>query len=98
MASLLGMSLRFESGDVQTPTRMTRSVLLVLCTLCVVPATAHAYVDPGSGSMMLQLLLASFLGGLYALKTYWRRIRAWFTGKREDLPKAGDPDQNPPHE
>lgn len=33
-----------------------------------------AYVDPGTGSYLLQLLIATVLGGLFVIKTYWRRI------------------------
>jgi hypothetical protein len=34
-----------------------------------------AYLDPGSGSFILQLLLAAFLGFLFLLKTYWQKIK-----------------------
>lgn len=32
------------------------------------------YLDPGAGSMFLQIILAGVLGLSYAMKTYWRRI------------------------
>lgn len=38
----------------------------------------HAYLDPGSGSYLLQLLIASLLGGLVVLRMYWSRVRAFF--------------------
>jgi hypothetical protein len=41
---------------------------------------AYAYIDPGSGSYFLQLLIASLLAGLYSLKIYWAKIRS-FLGK-----------------
>jgi hypothetical protein len=44
--------------------------------------TGHAYLDPGSGSFLLQLLLAALLGGLFVLRSYWGRIKAFIT-KRE---------------
>ncbi len=34
----------------------------------------HAYIDFGSGSLILQALLASFFGALFTLKVYWRRL------------------------
>jgi len=55
------------------------------------PSTAWAYVDPGSGSMFLQLLLAGLLGALYTLKAYWRRIRNWLSGKSKDHPAPPEP-------
>ena len=36
---------------------------------------AYAYLDPGTGSMLLQGLLAGILGALYAIKLYWSRLK-----------------------
>jgi hypothetical protein len=38
----------------------------------------YAYLDPGSGSYLLQLLIASALGGLVVLRMYWSRVTAFF--------------------
>jgi hypothetical protein len=46
-----------------------------------------AYLDPGSGSFILQLLVAGILGGLVALRMYWSKIKARFTRKPEDAPE-----------
>jgi hypothetical protein len=46
-----------------------------------------AYLDPGSGSFILQLLVAGILGGLVALRMYWGKIKARFTRKPEDAPE-----------
>jgi hypothetical protein len=43
-----------------------------------------AYLDPGSGSFILQLLLAALVGSLFILKTYWKRIIAFFRKQRSD--------------
>ncbi len=39
---------------------------------------AYAYIDPGTGSYMLQLLIASLVGMLFALKIYWLKIKTFF--------------------
>ena len=36
----------------------------------------YAYVDPATGSYVLQLLIAGLVGGLYAVKTFWSNIKA----------------------
>lgn len=36
---------------------------------------AHAYMDLGTGSYIFQLLVAGFLGALFALKMYWRSLK-----------------------
>lgn len=48
-------------------------VFLCLCF----PVKAYAYLDPGTGSYMLQMLAATLLGALYALKIYWSRLKAF---------------------
>jgi hypothetical protein len=45
-----------------------------------VARSAHAYIDPGTGSYVLQTLLAIVLAGLYAMKIYWRHIIGFFRG------------------
>jgi len=40
-----------------------------------------AYIDPGTGSYLIQLLIATILGSLFALKTYWRKIRGLISDK-----------------
>lgn len=37
---------------------------------------AHAYLDPGTGSMIIQMAIAGFLSALFTIKMYWYRIKA----------------------
>jgi cytochrome b len=48
--------------------------------LLTVPA-AHAYVDPGTGSYIFQVLIGVFLGAAVAVKLFWRRIWGFVTRK-----------------
>jgi hypothetical protein len=34
-----------------------------------------AYLDPGSGSFILQIILATLLGGLIILRSFWTKIK-----------------------
>lgn len=38
----------------------------------VAPAEAHAYLDPGTGSMVLQAIIAGLLGIVFTCKSYLR--------------------------
>ncbi len=40
--------------------------------------TTDAYLDPGTGSIIIQVVIATFVGGMFAAKLYWRRIRTFF--------------------
>jgi len=41
------------------------------------------YLDPGSGSLLIQLIAAGFLGSIAILvKMFWGRIKAFFKGEK----------------
>lgn len=45
---------------------------------------AWAYLDPGTGSMVLQLLLGGVAGVVVVVKLYWEKVKNFFS--REKLP------------
>ena len=57
--------------------------------LCAIPGVALAYIDPGTGSMLLQSLLATVAVVLVAGRTVWHRIKSFF---RREKDKAPDPE------
>jgi hypothetical protein len=54
------------------------------------PRCAHAYLDPGTGSYVLQILLAAFLGASVALKIYWKKVTAFLRSPFNRRPHDGD--------
>ena len=42
-----------------------------------------AYIDPGSGSFILQALIATLAGALVAVNIYWQKIKS-FLGLSSD--------------
>ena len=42
------------------------------------PELQLAYLDPGSGSFMIQALIAALAGVAVTLRAYWSRIRSFF--------------------
>jgi len=44
------------------------------------------YVDPGSGSFLVQAIIAAVLGAAFYIKTIWWRIKSFFTGKPTEKP------------
>ena len=55
--------------------------------------TPLPYLDPGSGSFLIQLLIAALLGIGVAVRASWSRIKGWFGIKSQ--PKADDEDDEP---
>lgn len=50
--------------------------------LLALAAPAHAYIDPGTGSYVFQIVIAAAVGAAFSIKLFWRRITGFFTGKR----------------
>jgi len=42
------------------------------------PRTVYAYLDPGTGSYILQIILAAFVGAAFTIKIYWTKIKNVF--------------------
>jgi hypothetical protein len=51
-----------------------------------------AYLDPGTGSYVLQLALAGLLGAAYTLRRFWTRVTG-LLGRSSDAPPAVDDDR-----
>lgn len=57
------------------------TLLVVVVLVCLTfSRPAHAYLDPGTGSYILQLILAGLLGAAFAVKLFWKQIRSFFKG------------------
>jgi hypothetical protein len=51
-----------------------------------------AYLDPGTGSLILQAVIAAFAGAVVVVTTYWQKIRAFFRRSSRD----SEPSDNAP--
>ena len=51
------------------------ALLLTTIAFCLQPIVAHAYLDLTTGSYVVQVVVASALGVLFAVKTYWNNIK-----------------------
>ncbi len=57
---------------------------MVFCALTSLSVNAEAYLDPGTGSMMLQVILGGIAAIGVVIKLYWYRLRAFLGfGKKE---------------
>lgn len=43
------------------------------------------YVDPGSGSYLLQAIIAAVFGAGFWIKMSWHRIKTFFGGKKVEV-------------
>jgi hypothetical protein len=57
---------------------MLKILYCILLAMLLFPEYAHAYLNPGTGSFIFQLIIAALLGGLLTLKIYWSKLKAFF--------------------
>ena len=65
-------------------------LFLVLAALAspILLSPAFGYLDPGTGSYIIQLLIGGLLGGLFAIGLFWKRVIAYV--KRIFKPRNND--------
>jgi len=65
--------------------------VIIFIFLFISPTQANAYIDPGSGSYMIQFLLAFLVGGIVMVKGYFSPIKAFlrkiFSKSKKSEPK-----------
>lgn len=72
------MADRIRKERQLTPRTSSSGFLLTLFVLALVAVPpAHAYLDPGTGSLIIQVLIAAVVGTAFAVKVFWRRIAAF---------------------
>ena len=61
-----------------------KAILVVLISALSLPLDAYAYLDPGTGSILIQGLIAAVATGLATAKFWWHRVKSFFTGGSQD--------------
>lgn len=58
--------------------KMLNVVALVALVYLISPTPAYAYLDPGTGSFIFQLVIAGLAGAAFVIKMYWKKIKTFF--------------------
>lgn len=90
----------FDRGASDSWRREAPGPVWSLCCLAVysliAPDDAYAYLDPGTGSLILQLIAGAVLGASLTVKMWWFRVKALFsrirTGSRSNTEDIEDGD------
>jgi hypothetical protein len=53
--------------------------MAIACLTVLYASPAHAYLDPGTGSIILQGLLAGIAAAMAAAGLYWARLKNFFS-------------------
>ena len=66
---------------------VNRKFFALVCAILVLPGSAHAYVDPGTGAYLLQLIIAVFGAIVFYVSRpveLFKLIRTYFTKKNKE--------------
>jgi hypothetical protein len=66
-----------EQPRISPPTHFLKAAVIA-ASILLWTAPAHAYLDPATGSILLQGLLAGVAGLVVVLRLYWGRLTAFF--------------------
>lgn len=62
------------------PSILVAGVLLAFS----VATPAHAYLDPGTGSLIVQSIVGGIVGAFAVIAIYWRKLLNFFTGRSKN--------------
>lgn len=61
------------------------TILAVFIILIFTPKLAFAYIDPGTGSMLIQGAIGAIAAGLVVGKLYWHKFKTWLGLERSQV-------------
>lgn len=68
--------------------------LLIILGLISYTSPVFAYLDPGTGSLLLQGLIGGVAVAMSFLSIYWQKIKAFFSKKEVDSDTEEDFEEN----
>ena len=79
IATVNRLSLLAGGSSVKYSRTLAQLIAWLGALLLLFPQTVYAYLDPGSGSLMIQAVIAVFFAVSLAMKVYWRKIKVFIT-------------------
>ena len=62
--------------------------LFLIFSLIAYTSPAYAYLDPGTGSVLLQGLIGGIAAVMAFLSIYWQKVKAFFSKNESDTDTA----------
>jgi hypothetical protein len=59
-------------------------LITILFLLLIIPQPVYAYLDPGFGSMVWQMIAAVLFGAAFTIKIYWQKIKNFFGRNKKE--------------
>lgn len=68
---------------------------LMAALLFSLPATALAYIDPGTANILVQAVIGAIAAAAGTIAVFWSRIRGLFSSKKSDDKKSDNNSTQP---
>ena len=57
--------------------------LILIISFCSLNTNAYAYIDPGTGTIIIQAIVGAIAAGAVTIKIYWYKLKAFFVRKKD---------------
>lgn len=74
----------FEQGEVMKISGRIRTVISAFRAVRALTFAGTEYIGPGTGSLIIQVVIASSVGLLATVGIYWRKIKLLFSRKKRE--------------
>jgi hypothetical protein len=71
------------------------SFAYIFLLLIILPVTSFGYLDPGSGSLILQGVIGAIAVGIATGKLWWYKLKSLFSSKQDSLHEESDDNRTP---
>ena len=92
MAPFVGECSSTELEPVSQGNRLRHFTFVLLFLVAIFTRDVHAYLDPGTGSLVFQTVVAALAAAAYGFRSYWGKIRAFF-GRTSSTTSGDTPPQ-----
>lgn len=65
-------------------------IACIFLLLIILPVTSFGYLDPGSGSLILQGAIGAIAVALATGKLWWYRLKSLFSSKQDSLQEESE--------
>ncbi len=66
-------------------------ILLLTLIFCLFATSAYAYIDPGTGSLIIQLVIGALAAASLFFKNFWLRVKSIFSSSSDSSISPDNP-------
>ncbi|MBA7680534.1 hypothetical protein ES703_88851 [subsurface metagenome] len=64
--------------------KITISLQFIFIINIIFPGAVYCYIDPGTGSFIIQIIIAGVVGSLIVIKIFFKRVKDFFRKRKNN--------------